>query len=411
MVMDGRDGGKMRQEAICFFQSSGRYEARRLEGVYAFARKKGWHVLVIDRAQQQTSLRKILAFWRPVGCIVEGMVEATVVTPRTFGSLPVVFCDVSPSVYGKKAWERRASFVKHDSSATTRLAVRELRALEWKNLAYVGFFAPTYWSDERASTFRAETADLIGGAHVFLCDRKHPFRDALDLQRRLRLWLRDVPKPCGILAANDFMGEQVLIACRELGIDIPHQVALIGIDNEELRCENLRPTLTSVEPDFVHAGQLAAELLDDLIAGAAKAGDCRLFGPARIVRRQTTAVTLVRSRVVSDALEMIRLGACSGLKAADVLAAMGGSRSAAERLFRRATGCSVLERIEARRFEEVQRLLARKEVKIDSIADFCGYRSGSFLRKRFKERTGMTMQAWRERGDPQDRIEAVKEAD
>ena len=401
---------RTRQDAICFFQSSGRHEARRLEGVYDFARKRGWHVLVIDRAQQQTDLRKILAFWRPVGCIVEGMVEAAVITPRTFGRLPVVFCDVSPSVYGKKVWESRAAFVKHDSAATTRLAVRELMSLGWENLAYVGSFAPAYWSDERASTFRAETADLGAGAHLFLHDPNRPFRDAIDLQSRLRLWLKGVPKPCGILAANDFMGEQVLIACRELGVDIPHQVALIGIDNEELRCENLRPTLTSVEPDFVRAGRLAAELLDDLIAGSAKAGDCRLFGPARIVRRQTTAVTPVRSRIVSEALEMIRLNACSGLKAADVLAAMGSSRSAAERLFRKATGCSVLERIEARRFEEVLRLLSRPEIKIDSIADFCGYRSGSFLRKRFKERTGMTMQRWRERGGSQDKVAAVKEA-
>lgn len=400
----------MNQDVICFFQSSGRHEARRLEGVYAFARLRGWHVLVIDMAQQRTSIPRLLNFWKPVGCIMEGVVDEDVVKPIAFRKLPVVFCDVSPSVHGKKVWESRAAFVKHDSAATTRLAVRELKALGWRNLAYVGSFAPAYWSDERASTFRAETADLGDGAHLFLHDPNRPFRDAIDLQSRLRLWLKGVPKPCGILAANDFMGEQVLIACREHGVDIPHQVALIGIDNEELRCENLRPTLTSVEPDFVRAGRLAAELLDDLIAGSAKAGDCRLFGPARIVRRQTTAVTPVRSRVVSEALEMIRLNACNGLKAADVLAAIGGSRSAAERLFRKATGCSVLERIEARRFEEVLRLLSQPEVKIESIANFCGYRSGSFLRKRFKERTGMTMQKWREQGNPQDRFFAVKEA-
>ena len=400
----------MNQDVICFFQSSGRHEARRLEGVYAFARLRGWHVLVIDMAQQRTSIPRLLNFWKPVGCIMEGVMDEVVVKASAFRKLPVVFCDVSPSVHGKKVWESRAAFVKHDSAATTRLAVRELMSLGWKNLAYVGSLAPAYWSDERASTFRAETADLGVGAHLFLHDPKRPFRDAVDLQSRLRLWLRDVPKPCGILAANDFMGEQVLIACRALDIDIPHQVAIIGIDNEELRCENLKPTLTSVEPDFCTAGRFAAELLDGLIAGREKAGAYRLFGPARVVHRQSTAVTQVRSRPVSEALERIRLEACRGLKAKDILSGMGGSRSRAERLFRQATGCSVLEKIAERRFEEVLRLLANPEVKIDSLADFCGYRSGSFLRKWFKERTGMTMQRWRERGGLQDKVAAVKEA-
>ena len=401
----------MNQDVICFFRSSGRHEARRLEGVYAFARVRGWHVLVIDMIQQRTSIPRLFNFWKPVGCIMEGLVDEDAVRPSAFRKLPVVFCDVSPSVHGKRAWERLAAFVKHDSVATTRLAVRELKSFGWKHLSYVGFLAPTYWSDERASTFRAETADLGGGTHFFLHDLKRPFRDAVDLQSRLRLWLKGVPKPCGILAANDFMGEQVLIACRALDIDIPHQVALIGIDNEELRCENLKPTLTSVEPDFCTAGRLAAELLDGLIAGREQAGAYRLFGPARVVHRQSTAVTQVQSRPVSEALERIRLEACRGLKAKDVLSAMGGSRSRAERLFRQATGCSVLEKIAERRFEEVLRLLANPEVKIDSIADFCGYRSGSFLRKRFKEKLGQTMQEWRERSGSHGTVGAVKASD
>ena len=174
-------------------------------------------------------------------------------------------------------------------------------------------------------------------------------------------------------------------------------MAVIGIDNEEIRCEHLRPTLTSVEPDFRKAGYLAAEALFDMLSGNGKAGGYRLFGPARIVRRQSTAVTRIRNRMVSDALEIIRVKACSGIKAADVLAQMGGSRSSAERLFRKVTGCSVLEKLNERRLEEVKNLLSKPDVKIESFADFCGYRSGSFLRSHFKKMTGMTMQEWRSR--------------
>ena len=389
----------MKHDIVCFFQSSGRHEVRRLEGVYSFVRKHGWHVLTIDRDQQQSDIRKILDFWNPIGCIVEGVVGETLASPLKFGKIPVVFCDVAPSIYGNRTWERRraTTFVKHDSASTTRLAVQELKSLERENLAYVGFLEPTYWSNERAAAFRSETAGVDRSAHFFLHDHDRPFKDALDLQMRLRQWLKNLPKPCSILAANDFMGEQTLAACYELGIDVPHQMAVIGIDTEEIRCEHLRPTLTSVEPDFRKAGYLAAEALFDMLSGNGKAGGYRLFGPARIVRRQSTAVTRIRNRMVSDALEIIRVKACSGIKAADVLAQMGGSRSSAERLFRKVTGCSVLEKLNERRLEEVKNLLSKPDVKIESFADFCGYRSGSFLRSHFKKMTGMTMQEWRSR--------------
>lgn len=389
----------MKHDVVCFFQSSGRHEGRRLEGVYSFARENGWRVLAIDRNQQRSDICSILDFWNPIGCIIEGVVDETFANPRNFGRRPVVFCDVSPSICGNKTWERRplTSFVKHDSFITTSLAVKELKSLGLENLAYVGFMESTYWSDERAAAFRSETAGWGGEVSFFLYDRKHPFRDALDFQLRLRHWLKNLPKPCSILAANDFMGDQTIAACFQLGIDIPHQVALIGIDNEEVRCEHLRPSLTSVEPDFRRAGRLAAETLAEMIDCAEHACGYRTFGPARIVRRQSTAVTPIKSRIVSDALETIRLKACSGIKAADVLSQMGGSRSSAERLFRRVTGCSVLEKLNERRLEEVKNLLNRPDVKIESLADYCGYRSGSFLRRHFKKMTGMTMQEWRGR--------------
>jgi LacI family transcriptional regulator len=387
----------MKGDVVCFFQTSGRYEGRRLEGVYSFAQINGWRILAIDRKQQLLGVRRILDFWNPVGCIIEGVLDEVLTNPRYFGKIPVVFCDVAPAVCGNRIWERRAltSFIKHDSVDTTRLAVKELKSLGRKNLAYIGFLEPTYWSNERAITFRAETSKWDGEVHYFLYDNDHPFKDALDFQLRLRQWLKTLPKPCSILAANDFMGEQVLAACIELGVDVPHQVALIGIDNEEVRCEHLHPSLTSVEPDFRKAGYLAAETLAKMLSGIDNTGGYRTFGPARIVRRQSTAVTPIKSKIVSDALETIRLKACSGIKASEILAQMGGSRSSAERLFRKVTGCSVLEKLNERRLEEVKKLLSRPDVKIDSLADFCGYRSGSFLRRHFKETTGMTMQEWR----------------
>lgn len=369
-----------------------------MRGVYQYARGTGWHVLVIDRERQLSSLGKLVRFWKPIGCIAEGVIAAPSLIRRALGCLPLVFCDVSPTVHDDAKWHGRACFVKHDSVATTKLAMRELLNSQMRNVAFVGAMSRLYWSDERLRAFRAELFRAGRTGHAFTCEGNGPFADILVFQKKLKSWLMDLPKPCGILAANDLMGELVVLACRELGLDIPNQVMLIGIDNEELRCEHVEPTLSSVEPDFAGAGYAAACLLDELIKGTAKTGEYRYFGPSRIVRRQSSTMLKKWNTTVQRALEKIRLEACGGLGAASVLASMGGSRSRAERLFRQVTGCSVYEKIEERRLEEVVRMLEQEDVKISAIADFCGYKSKSFLRKRFHEKFGMSMSDWRNRG-------------
>ena len=219
----------------------------------------------------------------------------------------------------------------------------------------------------------------------------------MEFQRRLRSWLADLPKPCAIMAGNDFMGEQVILACNDLGVPVPQQVALIGVDNDELRCEHLTPTLASVEPAFVEAGRMSARLLAEMIAGTTDPGQQLTFGPVRFVRRQSAAFTKGGSPAVRMALEVIRREACAGLSAAAVLKSMGGSRRRAERLFRAETGCSVQAKIEERRIEEAKRLLADTDAKIEVVAQGCGYRSTSFLRKRFGERFGESPLEWRRR--------------
>lgn len=387
----------MKQDVIFFIQSSGRYEMRRLKGVYAYAAKHGWHVMVIDREHQNLVIGKLVDFWKPIGCIAEGVLGVPGLMSKALNRLPLVFCDVGPKVHDDQRWARYACFVKHDSVATTKMALSELERLDLEHMAYVGAVERLYWSEERRMTFLEMVKGNFGVGHVFPARQSMHFVDVMEFQRQLKTWIANLPKPCGILAANDLMGEQVILACHDLEIDIPNQIALVGIDNDEFRCEHVVPTLSSVEPDFERAGYLSAELLHDLIEGKVLPGEYRYFGPSRIVRRQSSSVTKVKSAMIQRALEKIRLEACSGINAATVLAVMGCSRSKAERVFRQATGCSVQEKIEERRLEEAKRLLSNAEIKIDAIANFCGYKSGSFLRRRFRERFGMSMSEWRNR--------------
>ena len=395
-AVDLRRKREMKRELVFFIQSPGRFELRRLRGVYEYAQQVGWHVLVVDRVQFTSSFSRLLDFWHPIGCIVEGIDDVRGLRPIAHRNIPLVFCDAGPKVRNDSFWLSRACFVVHDPAVTTELAVRELLKTGWRDMAFVGSVVPQSWSRERLDAFRRQVEQKADRrCHAFTCEENGPFRDVMEFQRRLRSWLADLPKPCAIMAGNDFMGEQVILACNDLGLSIPQQIVLIGVDDDELRCEHLTPTLASVEPDFDEAGRMSALLLDGMIGGSVTPGEQYKFGSTHFIRRQSAAFTRKGDPVVLRALEKIRREACGGVSSAEILSSMGCSRSRAERLFRQETGCSVQEKIEERRLVEAQRLLANTNLKIELIADSCGYRSGSFLRKLFRERIGMSMQQYR----------------
>ena len=377
------------------FEANGHQKAKRLSGVFAFARKAGWNVQVINPSfHGRDDVRRLVRFWNPSGFIVDGWAGG-VPEPKFFGGRPVVFCDVIPEVCGAAKWAKAAGFVRHDSKASVRCAVRELAKFGRANFAYVGNYEPCYWSEEREAAFRELTRRSAKTFSSFVWEKERPFTDAVDFLTRLREWLVALPKPCALLAVNDAMGVQVLGLCRTLGIRVPEQIAVAGIDNDEVFCENASPTLSSVEPDFRAAGFASAALLDEMLSGKSSGGATHAFGPSGLVSRASTQFVREPNRKVMKALELIRREACGGLTANDVLARLGGSRRSAEMLFRSVAGCSVLEKIEEARLAEAQRLLRDTKMKIAAVANACGYSSPTFLRDKFRRAFGVSMKDWR----------------
>ena len=262
--------------------------------------------------------------------------------------------------------------------------------------AYVGWNERTAWSEDRRRAFAAiiRDADRPFAAFAGHCDAK----DKISFQRQLRAWLKRLPKPCGIFTANDTTAAQVIDACQSLKLDVPTDVAVVGVDNQEIICENAPVSITSIEIDFRAAGRLSAEALAEFMADPFRTPAPRLFGPGRMVRRQSTRRLLRASPVVERTLEKIRREACFGLTAADVVAAMNLPRRGAERRFRAATGTSILEEINRQRLERAFSLLRRPGYPIALIAQQCGWSNDVFLKRLFKRTTGMTMRAWRKRG-------------
>lgn len=217
-------------------------------------------------------------------------------------------------------------------------------------------------------------------------------------QKELRRWISQLPKPCGIFAANDIIAVEVLTAAVQAGFDVPREIAVCGVDNFVPICEHATPTLTSVQPDFLLAGELAARTLDE-ISGEKRSRTIRLtFGPANIVRRASTRTARRYDPEVTAALELIRRHACEGMSSADVVKTFRCSRRMAEIRFRQVVGHSILDEIQAIRLENAKRLLSCSEMDIGAIANFCGFKAANALWKFFRQETGMSPMKWRTEG-------------
>lgn len=369
-------------KTILYFQANGKISARhKLEGVYAYGRRHGWDVQVFEPCVSERKAAELVRFWAPAGVIVECGSEQNHFNPAIFGTVPVVFLDRNPKTLNAPAF-----CVTHDSVATARVAARELLALKLTAYAYIPWPEPRFWSEERERGF-AESLHLNDCGYIRF-NGKAKSSDIRSLQKELSVWLRELPTPVGVFAANDFIASQVIAAASRSGMNIPEDISVVGVDNDELICENTNPTLSSVMPDFRSAGTMAAEMLERKMTNPKTRPATETFGPLRLVRRASTNRFKNVDREVLAALDLIRRESCNGLKSRDVAARFSCTRRMAEIRFRAATGKSMLEAIHEVRRDKAQELLSDQSLDRTSIANLCGYSSANalmnFLRKNGK---------------------------
>lgn len=375
-------------KTVLYFRLQWRLCQRYTNGVYRYAKKAGWLVQPIDAGHNTSSVQQAIDVWRADGCIVDGLfMKRMGWTPDIFGDLPTVFIDASQTEP-----YRLCSSVEHDPSECVRMAMDELLALGYGDYAYVSFMEDLDWSTMRYRMFGKRVATAGKRSHVF---RPETFGGVDVFYSKLRLWVASLPRPCGIFAANDNIANMVITACRLERIKIPESIAIVGVDDDELICENTEPTLSSVRPDFEGGGFKAAELLDKIMKRPNRRPEHVTYGNEKIVRRNSTRIFKRHDAAVRDAVEWVRLNACRGIAPSDVLAQIGGSRRSAEMRFRDFSGRSIGEEITALRLERAKALLAKPLVPIDTIYAECGYADPTSLRKAFRKAFGLSLREWR----------------
>ena len=375
-----------------------------LEGLSAFAAAHGCSVQRVSPPDGANTgyLRRIIEFWQPLGIVEDCGVEPGMPLPDDAFNVPFVFIDLDPARQAALAHGRagarpsqRIGFVDADSDAFARLAAKELLKRDFASYAFVSAYQNRHWSQRRQKAFR-EAIGLSGGT-LMEFDGAGLATGLTANVRRLGKWLKELPKPCGLLAANDRTAALVLTAAVRYGVTVPDMVNVIGIDNDEMLCENMSPPLTSVQTDFFRGGYLAGQLVLDLASLKPTSETHLSYGAKRLVQRLSTRRLNTQAPSVTKALETIRRRVAEGISATDILPMLGGSRRAAEKRFRAATGKSILEEILDVRFQKLMPLLEQGHIPLASLAGLTGFSSENHLQRQFKSRFGMTLSAYRKK--------------
>lgn len=279
-----------------------------------------------------------------------------------------------------------------DSETIGRMAAEHLVSCGFREFAFCGFEGIP-WSVSRGESFRRRLAD--GGADTHFYRAVSGVRGWQAELIHMARWLKSLPKPIGLLAANDDRGEQVIEACKVAGILVPDEVAVVGVDNDELVCELSDPPMSSIALNFERAGYESAAVLDRIMRGGKVADKKILVAATHLVTRRSTDISAVGNRHVAAALQFIRDHAREMIGVPDVVRHAGVSRRALEKRFQETLRRSVLAEIRRVRVNQVCRMLVETNQSISEIALALGYTGPEHIARYFRREKGTTPLAYR----------------
>lgn len=358
-----------------------------LSGIFAYARScHHWRIdlLQLPSAPSQDIVSRIRKYGLD-GIIVSESSQSAVQKILAMTNAPLVsvrpkICDNDPAI-------RRISSVGCNDRTIGEIAARYFLQLgKFRSYGYVGAPAGISWSDERKVGFLSLLATK--GEHVKIIHADH---DGLYLNSKNVLgFLESLPKPTAIMSAFDGYGVQLLDICREAGIDVPKDVSVIGVDNDELMCDFSNPPLTSICPDHQQVGYFAARELDALMRTSSHKPqhiECKVKG---IVIRSSVCSPPPSSELVRRALVYINQHGCEPIDVGTVAKQLGISRRLLDLRFRQSTKHSVLDAITEKRMRTAIRLLKDNRLTIGTIAKQSGYRRQQSFLAAFKRKFNTT---------------------
>ena len=404
-VTTGNAGGGARPQVVVALLTQGVAGREKLDGVIAEARRLGGWRLSIYRSEAEFSAKTVrMEIESGAEGFVVGLPDARgAMSALARSEVPVVLIDIASAPLERRG--RGVAFINNDPSEIGRAAAEEMLATGNRaSYGYVGWRRDEAWSVERGRAY----AEALAGKRVHFFDRAHCGARIDDPAATTR-WLKRLPKPCAVFASCDDKAWEIIQLCRDAGLSVPEDVAVLGVNDDPALCEGSDPRISSVRPDFAGEGRLAARLLNAMMRnkdappgggatrkrGARPVPSRRTLAIVGISRRETTVRPTAASALVSRAMLWLRANALSAPHVEDVARAVFVSPSLLERRFREIKGESVYAAMLRIRMDEVKRRLRETAEPIADITRDCGWPEPEPPKRLFKRMFGMSMRDWR----------------
>ena len=299
------------------------------------------------------------------------------------------------------------AIVKTRHSRIGTLAAEHFIERKFKNFAYCGFAGGRFSAYCKAAFVRALSkhgakcnsytpSDKVRydfNTQVLINEQLRPAPDASAVWK----WLKRLVKPVAVFCPNDLRAWQLLQICKQHDVNVPREVAILGLDNDILVCGLANPMISSIDPDTEAIGRCAARTLLELIdnPSLAQKSIVRQVDPVGVVERASTEVYPLEPPWLSDALVFISRHISDNLTASDVYKYVGLSHTQIDKIFRAKLGTSVQNEIADMRLEKAQRLLLSTRRPLTEIAPLCGFSTPQYLIKSFTRKFNCPPATWR----------------
>jgi len=332
--------------------------------------------------------------WGGHGIIARIQDEKTVWEIQKTG-LPVIALDLPQSLKEQEITLEKFCEVRSDSHTAAVLAADHFLERQFTRFAFVGNYGQI-WSHLRQEFFQKYLGEKGFTVHTYPIPVRNKKQLRWELEHtNLEQWLQTLPKPIGLLACNDQRGREVLEACQGAGISVPYEIAVMGIDNDELLCDLSNPSLTSVVMNTEQGGYQAAELLDQMMRGHVPGKRVIIVHPLRIELRRSTDVAAIDDRDMASVMQYIHQNVGTSISIDEIAKYVSLSKRTLQIRFKNTFGRTINYETRTVKLSHARKLLQETELSIPEIAELSGFGTSSYLIQCFRQHFSLTPSKYR----------------
>jgi LacI family transcriptional regulator len=280
------------------------------------------------------------------------------------------------------------SNISGDYDTTGRMAARYFQKKLYTEYAFYGI-KDIVWSEERCEGYKNEIQKFKGHFHCYM------EQVGVDNRDKVVQWLKCLPKPIAVFCCDDARALYLTETCKISGIRVPEDIAILGVDDDDLLCHISDPTLSSIQMDVENGGYMTCKLLhEQLKSGSKKPFNVNIL-PLRIQERNSTSVLNITDPNVLKLVEVIEADYSKDLKMDDLLKMVSLSRRSIEMRFKKVTGITIYQYLLRVRVDHLAYLLATTDRSYIDIVYEVGFRDLGNVSRTFRKFKGCSPMEWR----------------